>query len=127
MMNTRKRVVSIATVVTTVLGAFALGGGASHAQMGNQYNCVNTPGGALCTSAGVPSAYPALPNAYAAAPYAPAASAYAAVPDTFNSQSRTVFLPGAVAHNGRVIGRDPDPNVRLDLMRNPNPLDLNGG
>lgn len=100
----------------TILGALMLGGGTSHALISNPGNCVNVPGGALCTPAAVSGAYAAVPGAYA----------YAAVPNGFDYQPGTVFLPGAVAHNGEIIGRDPDPNVRLNLMKDPEPMNQGG-
>lgn len=127
-----------------------LGGGAARAQTPFLGDCVNTPGGALCTYAPTQGAYAAalngyetgaaVPNvygAYAAVPssygaYAAVPSgygAYAAVPDSYGAYASVpsgnyqVFLPDAVAHNGEIIGRDPDPNVRLSLMKDPNPMD----
>jgi uncharacterized protein YdeI (BOF family) len=43
-----------------------------------------------------------------------ATAAYASVDQNYNGVDRdTVFV------NGRIVGRDPDPNVRLMLMRDP--------
>lgn len=140
-----KRIATVATVFASALGAMMLGGGTSYAQIDNLANCVNTAGGALCTYAAAPYAYAAVPsayeagpnafaavpNAYSAAPYAygatppyaAGASAYAAATNGLSYQPGTVYLPGAVAHNGEIIGADPDPNIRLNLMKDPNPQD----
>jgi len=46
------------------------------------------------------------------------AAAQAYVP---SDQNERMYDPSLVVVNGQIVGRDPDPNVRTQLMRDPKP------
>lgn len=53
--------------------------------------------------------------------YGPGFGAYAAAPGAY------AYGPGVVYDNGEYLGADPDPNVRLDLLRNSTGVKDGGG
>lgn len=95
MMNATKHAVRIAAIVASVFGVSMLGGGAARAQIAMPGGCIQAPSGALCARAEVPNG------------------------------ALHYFAGAVVDDNGQVIGRDPDPDVQLNLLKDPEPMDQN--